>query len=127
MEFQRICLVHYHEIGLKGHNRASFEMRLLRNIEALLDGFPIVTIHRISGRLLVFIKEGTSWEVACRIEDRILGIPGVARVSCGYKTHRDLGELCDAARKPWPKWGTSIRSRWLPAATIPISRCIRWK
>ena len=97
MEFQRICLVHYHEIGLKGHNRASFEMRLLRNIEALLDGFPIVTIHRISGRLLVFIKEGTSWEVACQIEDRILGIPGVARVSCGYKTHRDLGELCDAA------------------------------
>ena len=26
-EFQRICLVHYHEIGLKGHNRSTFEMR----------------------------------------------------------------------------------------------------
>ena len=35
-EFQRICLVHYHEIGLKGHNRSTFEMRLLKNLEALL-------------------------------------------------------------------------------------------
>ena len=61
-DFQRIILVHYHEIGLKGHNRASFEMRLLKNLEALLAPFPVVTIHRIAGRLLVFLREGTDWE-----------------------------------------------------------------
>ena len=96
-EFQRICLVHYHEIGLKRHNRTSFEMRLLRNVEAILDGFPVVTVIRISGRLCVFIKEGTSYEVACQIEESLLGVPGVARVSCGYKCDRDIGLINQAA------------------------------
>ena len=48
-EFQRVILVHYHEIGLKGHNRSIFEKRLLRNLEALLSAYPLVTIHRIAG------------------------------------------------------------------------------
>ena len=34
-EYQRICLVHYHEIGLKGHNRSKFEMRLLKNLRRI--------------------------------------------------------------------------------------------
>ena len=51
-EYQRICLVHYHEIGLKGHNRSKFEMRLLKNLEAHLCAYPVVTIHRISGASL---------------------------------------------------------------------------
>lgn len=97
MEFQRICLIHYHEIGLKGRNRSTFEMRLVRNVEALLKDYPVVTIHRISGRLLVFISEGTSYEVACEIEDIIAKIPGVARVSCGYKCARDMAEMTQAA------------------------------
>ncbi|MEG0070475.1 MAG: tRNA uracil 4-sulfurtransferase ThiI [Raoultibacter sp.] len=96
-EYQRICLVHYHEIGLKGHNRSSFEMRLLRNLEGLLKAFPLVAIHRISGRLLIFIKEGTSYEVACEIADTVARIPGVARVSSGYKCERELDEMYETA------------------------------
>lgn len=87
---QRICLVHYHEIGLKGHNRSKFELRLQKNIEALLDGYPLVTIHRIAGRLIVFLQEGTDLETALAVADIILNVPGVARVSCGYKCQRDL-------------------------------------
>lgn len=97
-EFQRICLVHYHEIGLKGHNRASFEMRLLRNLENLLTGFPIVTIHRIAGRLCVFLKEGTDWTTSKQCADAIGQVPGVARVSCGFKCPRDLDLMAAAAR-----------------------------
>lgn len=95
-EFQRICLVHYHEIGLKGRNRSSFEMRLLRNVEAILSPFPIVTVSRISGRLCVFIKEGTDYATACEVEEALLGVPGVARVSCGYKCDREI-DLIDRA------------------------------
>ncbi|WP_165055939.1 MULTISPECIES: tRNA uracil 4-sulfurtransferase ThiI [unclassified Adlercreutzia] len=98
LEFQRIVLVHYHEIGLKGHNRASFEMRLLRNLESLLGAFPVVTIHRIAGRLLVFLKEGTSHDTANACADAILGVPGVARVSCGFKCERDLDVMGTAAQ-----------------------------
>ena len=100
--YQRIILVHYHEIGLKGHNRASFEVRLLKNIEALLKSYPLVTIHRISGRLCVFLKEGTSLDVALACVDLIAKVPGVARVSCGFKCERDLlvmSEVCIQAMK----------------------------
>jgi thiamine biosynthesis protein ThiI len=96
-EFQRIILVHYHEIGLKGRNRSVFEKRLQRNLEALLVSFPLVTIHRISGRLVVFLREGTTSEVANACTDAILGIPGVARVSCGFKCERTMEEMGHAA------------------------------
>ncbi|WP_165171584.1 tRNA uracil 4-sulfurtransferase ThiI [Adlercreutzia sp. ZJ242] len=105
-EFQRIVLVHYHEIGLKGHNRASFEMRLLRNLESLLGAFPVVTIHRIAGRLLVFLKEGTSHDTANACADAILGVPGVARVSCGFKCERDLDVMGTAAREALSEAGS---------------------
>ncbi len=96
-DFQRVCLIHYHEIGLKGHNRATFEMRLLKNLEFLLSEFPLVTIHRISGRLLVFLQEGTSYEIANACADAIVGVPGVARVSCGFKCKRDIETMKQAA------------------------------
>ena len=87
---QRICLVHYHEIGLKGRNRARFEERLLKNIEHIIALYPIVTIHRISGRLCVFLREGTDLATALEVYDAVKGVPGVARVSCGFKCERDL-------------------------------------
>lgn len=82
---QRICLIHYHEIGLKGKNRAKFETRLLKNLEALLVEYPVVTIHRISGRLCVFLEERTERDVALAVADKAARVPGVARVSCGFK------------------------------------------
>lgn len=95
-EYQRICLVHYHEIGLKGHNRSKFEMRLLKNLEAHLCAYPVVTIHRISGRLCVFLKEGTTHDTMVECADAIRSIPGTARVSCGFKCERDLDQLTEA-------------------------------
>lgn len=97
-EFERICLVHYHEIGLKGRNRADFEKRLVRNIEALLAGSKLARVKRISGRLLVFLDTQATFEEACAIEEAICGIPGVARVSCGYRCERDLEEINRAAK-----------------------------
>ncbi|OUO91522.1 tRNA 4-thiouridine(8) synthase ThiI [Gordonibacter sp. An230] len=96
-EFQRIILVHYHEIGLKGRNRSTFEMRLLKNLEALLAPFPVVTIHRIAGRLCVFLREGCDWETAKGAADLTAEVPGVARVSCGFKCERDLDAMSQAA------------------------------
>lgn len=95
-DYQRICLVHYHEIGLKGHNRKAFEERLLKNLEALLSPFPVVTIHRISGRLCVFFKEGTSSEIALEAAAVIARVPGVARVSSGFKCERDIDQMTEA-------------------------------
>ncbi len=95
--FQRVILVHYHEIGLKGHNRSKFETRLLKNILGLLDGFPVVTVHRVSGRLIIFLKEGCLAEEAERCASFVARIPGVARTSCGFKCPRTLESINEAA------------------------------
>lgn len=97
-DFQRVILVHYHEIGLKGHNRSRFEKRLASNLEALLTAYPIVTIHRISGRLIVFLKERCPKETAFQCASFIARIPGVARVSCGFKCERDMATMGKVAR-----------------------------
>lgn len=91
--FERICLVHYHEVGLKGRNRASFEHRLLSNMEAGLVAFDTKEICRISGHLLVVFENAEDLEPAARI---LLQVPGVARVSRGWRCARDPEEynLC---------------------------------
>ena len=96
-EYQRVVLVHYHEIGLKGHNRSAFEKRLQRNLEALLGDYPVVAIHRISGRLVVFLREGTDASTALGCASFASQVPGVARVSTGYKTPREIGDIEKAA------------------------------
>lgn len=96
-EFQRVILIHYHEIGLKGKNRGRFEQRLLLNCKDLLRAFPVIDIHRISGRLVVFLKEGTSLTSACACKEMVARIPGVARASCGFKCPRTIDAIYEAA------------------------------
>ncbi len=94
---RRVCLVHYHEIGLKGHNRAQFEKRLVSNIKALLhDG---VKIKRISGRICIFLPVDSSFEDACNVADQIAGVPGIARVSSGYRCEQSLEVMYETAVK----------------------------
>lgn len=83
--FQRVVLVHYHEIGLKGHNRGRFEQKLVDNIKALACDFPVSACHRISGRIVVFLKEGTTHDEQVRAQEFIATIPGIQRVSAGFK------------------------------------------
>ncbi|RMH02632.1 MAG: tRNA 4-thiouridine(8) synthase ThiI [Planctomycetota bacterium] len=46
-------IVRYHEIGLKGGNRAFFERRLVENLRAALADCPGLRADRIRGRILV--------------------------------------------------------------------------
>ena len=41
----------------------------------------------------MFLREGTSFERALQVAATIRDVPGVARVSCGFKCNRDLGEM----------------------------------
>ena len=54
----RVCLVHYHEIGLKGKNRSTFENQLVSNLNRALRGYPVERISRISGHILVEVEGG---------------------------------------------------------------------
>ncbi|MBE6469586.1 MAG: tRNA 4-thiouridine(8) synthase ThiI [Coriobacteriaceae bacterium] len=90
----RVCLVHYHEIGLKGKNRARFERILMDNLKAALAAFSVAAINRISGHILVSFSQAGQAEEACAL---IARVPGVARVSLAFHTGRVADEYCDAA------------------------------
>lgn len=98
----RVCLVHYHEIGLKGNNRARFERILMDNIKAALAAFSVATITRISGHILVTFSVSGEAERAFPL---IAIVPGVARVSLAFHTNREPGEYCAAAIKALEEFG----------------------
>ena len=90
----RVCLVHYHEIGLKGKNRARFERILMDNLKAALAAFSVAAINRISGHILVSFSVPGEAEQAY---PTIARVPGVARVSLAFHTGRSVDEYGPAA------------------------------
>lgn len=90
----RVCLVHYHEIGLKGRNRKTFESQLKRNLAVALADLPVASISRISGHLLVTFSTS---EAPMEAMDLIAQVPGVARVSLAFRCERTEEELCSCA------------------------------
>lgn len=98
-QFQRISLVHYHELGLKGHNRAAFEKRLMYNIRTLLEDAPVEKVTRISGRVLVMYLPDAAPDAVSDTVELLAKVPGVARVSCGFVCERELDSMYAAADK----------------------------
>ena len=91
---ERVCLVHYHEIGLKGKNRKTFESQLVTNIAHALRGSDVAEVRRVSGHILVAAKGG---QVSDEMAQVISRVPGVARVSLAYLCGLDEREYCGAA------------------------------
>jgi thiamine biosynthesis protein ThiI len=120
-----ICLIHYHEVGLKGRNRGVFERRLRENVEKRLrrsargisgfapdDALQPASLSRVSGRLLATF---TRWESALAAASPIAQVPGVARVSVGMRVAQDLDAVTKAALwllarcEPWSTFKVDAR------------------
>lgn len=99
---RRVCLVHYHEIGLKGKNRSTFENQLVTNLHRALRGHGVDTIKRVSGHVLVTFegRQATDEDAAT-----IAQVPGVARVSLAYLCGLDESEYCAAAVRALGEFG----------------------
>lgn len=91
---ERLCLVHYHEIGLKGRNRSTFENQLVTNLHRALRGRGVSSISRISGHIAVETEDRRASE---ELAAAIRRVPGVARVSLAYRCGLDESEYCAAA------------------------------
>lgn len=91
---ERLCLVHYHEIGLKGKNRSTFENQLVTNLHRALRAYSVADIARVSGYVTVEAKDGRATR---EMADAIARVPGVARVSLAYKCGLDESEYIAAA------------------------------
>ena len=92
-----VCLVHYHEIGLKGNNRSTFEHKLIDNLRATLKGLHVSSVERISGHLLVRLAPAADYDAAMTVYGRIRQTPGVARVSFARCCEVSSEQYCEAA------------------------------
>ncbi len=92
--FESVCLVHYHEIGLKGKNRSTFENQLVTNLKRALRAFPVAGVSRISGYIVVETEDHRAIK---ELQAAISQVPGVARVSRAYRCGLDQEEFFSAA------------------------------
>ena len=92
--FESVCLVHYHEIGLKGKNRSTFENQLVTNLKRALRAFPVAGVSRISGYIVVETEDHRATK---ELQAAISQVPGVARVSRAYRCGLDQEEFFSAA------------------------------
>lgn len=88
-----VCLVHYHEIGLKGKNRSTFERQLITNLKRALKGRS-AHVERLSGYVRVHFDDG---QVPEDVPSIIARVPGVARVSVAWRCERVPEQYNEAA------------------------------
>jgi tRNA uracil 4-sulfurtransferase len=87
-------IVHYGELGLKGHNRINFERRLVNNISTALGDLGETTVERAHGYLLVVPPEAVP---PGEVESRLSRIPGIAYFAPVTTTPLDIAAITESA------------------------------
>lgn len=87
-------MIHYHEIGLKGKNRAQFEYQLIKNLQQITSAYKVLAVRRIAGYIVV---EPWDFVVSDELVTALAAVPGVARVSIAYRTQLVVEDFQKAA------------------------------
>lgn len=90
----RVIIVHYHEIALKGGNRAWFERQLLENVSRALRGVKHAGVRRISGRLLVQLQSDTPVPL---VIDRLRHVFGIVHFAEAVAVAQDVDTITSTA------------------------------
>jgi len=95
------AVIHYHEIALKGKNRAFFEKTLIANIERMMG--KKIRVRRISGRLLAEIAGGLEQQKQKEIFSRVFGIKNFAFAKIAPAEISAISETAASFfKKPYP-------------------------
>ncbi|GAC1366296.1 MAG: tRNA 4-thiouridine(8) synthase ThiI [Actinomycetota bacterium] len=77
-----VVVAHYHEVGLKGHNRSYFERKLVDNVRSSLRGTGATQVRAIPGRVLVTLSPDADLQAVTERLGRTFGLcsfsPGIA-------------------------------------------------
>ncbi len=87
-------IVHYGELGLKGHNRVYFEQQLVRNIHTTLKVLGEVAVARAHGYLLVNAADDIE---AQSLEQSLRRVFGVAYFAPVFIVPQDFEAMAEAA------------------------------
>ena len=94
---ERLLLVKYGEIMLKGLNRPVFEKQLERNIKKVLEGLFVYELTKEHGRIFVSINgDASDYE---RAAERISRVFGIVSIAFAYKTQPDFEQALEATVK----------------------------
>jgi tRNA uracil 4-sulfurtransferase len=88
--FERAALIHFHEIGLKGRNRAAFENRLRANLDFAVSALTHVPTERIASRLLVRAGDPARAEETLTAASRVPGVASVSDCAVAPRALRDI-------------------------------------
>lgn len=99
---EKVIIVRYAEIHLKGKNRGYFERVFCVNLEKALKGLRH-ELRRTSGRYLVAGFQDRDADEIC---ERIARVFGVHSYSLGYRVSNDLNSIFEAAKIVSPRDGT---------------------
>ncbi|MDE0088792.1 MAG: tRNA 4-thiouridine(8) synthase ThiI [Candidatus Poribacteria bacterium] len=91
---EKLFVIHYAEVGLKGKNRVFFEKKLVRNIKLSLRGTGYAEVKRLHDRIIVHLKQGTD---IAEIEKRLRRVMGIAHFELVYRTEKDMSIIKDTA------------------------------
>ena len=127
-EMEKVIIVRYAEIHLKGKNRGYFERVFCVNLEKALKGIRH-ELRRTSGRYLIAAFDDLDAE---EILSRISRVFGVHSYSIGYRVPSDLDSVFAAARIVCPQTGTfkvetHRADKRYPMTSIEISAAIGGK
>lgn len=127
-EMEKVIIVRYAEIHLKGKNRGYFERVFCVNLEKALKGIRH-ELRRTSGRYLIAAFDDLEAE---GILSRISRVFGVHSYSIGYRVPSDLDSVFAAARIVCPQTGTfkvetHRADKRYPMTSIEISAAIGGK
>ncbi|MEM3927628.1 MAG: tRNA uracil 4-sulfurtransferase ThiI [Archaeoglobaceae archaeon] len=113
---EKICIVHYGEIGVKGKNREFFEKKLVENIQRFAEA------KRRFGYIEVPYREG--------LEEKLKKVPGIRYFGIGFKTGLDIEEIKSAVLDALPetfesfKISASRRNKNFPMDSMEINKVV---
>jgi len=87
-------IIHYAELGLKGHNRINFERRLVSNIDTALGDLGDFKVRRFHSYIMVAAPDEAS---SSEIEHRLSRLPGIAYFAPTTVTPLDIAAMTEAA------------------------------
>ncbi|MCZ6679260.1 MAG: tRNA 4-thiouridine(8) synthase ThiI [Candidatus Poribacteria bacterium] len=94
---EKIFIVHYGEVGLKGKNRSFFEKKLVQNIRLSLKDIGYTEVRRIYGRILVTLQAEAD---VVAIRERLGKVMGIAHFELACAAALDI-EAIQAAALAW--------------------------
>lgn len=95
MDFtEKLFIIHYAEVGLKGKNRVFFEKQLTRNVKLSLSGTDYAEVQRLHDRIHVLLKQGTN---IAEIENRLRRVMGIAHFELVCRAEKDIQAIKDTA------------------------------